>query len=130
MKRFLAVALVPLLLPAGGSLVAQEASGGRAEGVIAGLVVDAGSGTALPGALIVLESVGDGTVLRPAGANGFISRGLSAVTGADGAYRIAGLAPGPYRLYVRHLAYREAALDIELSQSSFHLSVGLVVQPI
>lgn len=130
MQRLLALALATLLTLADGPVYAQQIGSGRTNGVIAGMVVDAGSGAPLAGALVVLETVGDGAVLRPAGSGAFIGRGVSAVTAPDGSYRLSGLAPGPYRLYVRHLAYREAALDLELSQSTFHLSVGLVVHPI
>src|SRR5688572_849245 len=119
------------LLTIAPALSAQQyLFGDRSNGTIAGMVVDAGTGNGLAGALVVIETVEDGAVLRPAGSGMFISRGVTAVTGPDGSYRVSGLAPGPYRLYVRHLAYREATLDLELSQSTFHLSVGLVVNPI
>lgn len=119
-----------IVMPIATGPVSSQQAAGRSHGIIAGMVVDAGTGAPLTGALVVLETVLDGAVLRPAGSGRFISRGITAVTGNDGVYRLTGLPPGPYRLYVRHLAYREAAVDLELSQSTFHLSVGLVVQPI
>lgn len=119
-----------IVMPIATSSPAAQLTTSRSNGIIAGMVVDAGTGAPLNGALVVLETVLDGAVLRPATSGQFISRGITAVTGTDGVYRLTGLAPGPYRLYVRHLAYREAAVDLELSQSTFHLSVGLVVQPI
>src|SRR5439155_9289567 len=84
----------------------------------------------LTSAVIALEGAGDVAVVQPAGSGVFLSRVLSVMTGPDGSYHFGGLAAGAYRLHVRHLGYREAVLDVELSRSTFQVSVGLVVNPI
>ena len=119
-----------LMTGAGASLRAQQANGGAKDGAVTGVVVDAGSGSPLGSAVIAIEAAGDVAVVQPAGSGVFLSRVLSVMTGPDGAYRFGGLAPGSYRLHVRHLGYREAVLDVELSRSTFQVSVGLVVNPI
>src|SRR5205085_854042 len=125
----LAFAAMSLALPV--SLSAQSADHASPDGVVTGFVIDAGTGTPLSGAVVVIESAGDVTIVRPADSGVFLGRGATAVTKDDGGYRFGGLNPGAYRLRVRHLGYREAVLDVELSVTvSFEVSVGLVVSPI
>ncbi len=127
-----ALLIVTLVATAASRLAAQQAEAGRGDGGITGTVVDAGSGSPLSGASVAIEAAGDAAVVQPAGAGAgaFLSRGLTALTGTDGTYRFAGLVPGAYRVFVRHLGYRESVLDVDLSRSTFQVSVGLVMNPI
>src|SRR6267143_561540 len=60
----------------------------------------------------------EGRVVDPAGrplAAADVSVGRwRATTDADGAWRIAPLEPGPYRIAVRRLGYRPSRLDVDL----------------
>jgi hypothetical protein len=127
----LAGALLAML--AAGPLAAQ---GARATtdipdfGSVSGTVVLAPSGTPISGAVVVLDAVGGDALVIPA-AGAFLARSLSVVTGMDGAYRFGNLAPGAYRLLVRHLGYRPATVAIDLGPGApFRVSVALVVNPI
>jgi hypothetical protein len=90
-----------LCLSAPAALAAQDAaSGSPAPGVeasgrgrVSGKVVAAETGQPIPGAAVVVHRAGDSTV---------VSR---SVTGADGAFRVTGLAPGRYDVRIRHLGY-------------------------
>src|SRR6185312_784979 len=124
------VALISLLLGASRSLAAQSQEADP-NGVVTGFVIDATTGAPLSNAVIALEASGDVTVVQSSGSGAFVSRGSSTVTGVDGSYRFSGLPAGAYRLHVRHLGYRETALDVDLAQTSpFRVSVGLVLTPI
>jgi hypothetical protein len=112
------------LLVVAGPSAAQEG------GTVVGTILDAGSGQPLAGALVLLEPR-PGGAMRPASAGGFWTAGVSQVTDAGGGYRFTGLPAGDYRLLVRRLGYRPAAIDVELRQPDpLRLSVGLTVQPI
>jgi hypothetical protein len=118
---------------AAGPLAAQSARvpGDLPEaGSVSGTVVAAASGAPLAGAVVVLEATGASTLITPT-ATAFFGRSLSVVTSATGAYRFGGLGPGAYRLLVRHLGFRPAAVDVDLAPGApFRVSVGLVVHPI
>ncbi|MBI4500291.1 MAG: TonB-dependent receptor [Gemmatimonadetes bacterium] len=128
--RLAAVAVFVLAVP-GQQVHAQAADRPVADGVVTGFVIDAATGSALSSAIVAIEAAGDVTVVKPAESGVFLARGATAVTDADGGYRFAGLNAGAYRLRVRHLGYREAVIDVELSLAvAFQVSVGLVVSPI
>jgi hypothetical protein len=123
----LVVALV--LIPSRGLL--GQSTAAEPDGVVSGFVIDAASGAPLDNAVVAIEAGGDVTVVHSGGSGAFLSRGANTVSGSDGGYRFAGLPPGAYRLHIRHLGYREAILDVELTQSGpFRVSVGLVLTPI
>jgi hypothetical protein len=110
---------------AAGSALAQAPGG-----AVVGTILDAATGQPLPGALVLLEPRPGGAVRRAEG-GGFWTTGATQVTDAAGAYRFPRLAPGEYRLLVRRLGYKPAAIDVELHQPDpLQLSVGLTVQPI
>ena len=90
-----AAALVLSVFVAVGALHPKRAFGMEETGSIEGLVVAADGGAPLPAALVVL----DGT-------------GLSATTGADGAFAIEGVTAGAYRLTVTREAFAELALPV------------------
>ncbi len=81
--------LHPALLPA------QQAGpdGSR----IVGTVVDAGSREPIAAATVLLAGTG-----------------VSRVTDAEGRFRFEGLSPGTYALSVRHVAYRERGVEVEV----------------
>lgn len=109
---------------------ARAASETPDAGSVSGTVVAAATGSPLAGAVVVLEAVG-GTALVVPTSTAFYGRSLSVVTGTAGTYRFAGLGPGEYRLLVRHLGFRPAAVDVDLAPGApFRVSVGLVVHPI
>jgi hypothetical protein len=116
-----------------GCLLASAAGMARAQepgGTVIGTILDAGTGRALPGAEVLLEPR-PGGALRPADAGGFWTTGVIQVTDAAGGYRFSRLPAGEYRLLVRRLGYRPAAVDVELRHADpLRLSVGLTVQPI
>lgn len=92
-----------------------------AEGIISGQVIESETRAGLPGALVQLEVLEDGTWNSAA----------SATTTASGSYRFAGLEPGQYRLAVTRLGYVSANVEIDLrSATSSRLSVGLEIDPI
>ena len=115
-----------MLLPARVAL-AQTGSG---QSSVTGTVVTASSGLPIAGAVVILESASDASVVAPSG-GAFLGRSLVATTDADGSYRFLALAPGNYRLMVRHLGYRPAVLNVDVTQPvPLRVSVGLVVTPI
>jgi hypothetical protein len=96
---------------------------------VLGTILDAGTGQALPHAVVHLEPRPGGAVT--AAGTGIWASGLSQVTDAFGAYRFTDLAPGEYRLLVRRIGYRPAIVDVDLRQTDpLRLSVGMTVQPI
>ncbi len=131
MRPWLAGALALTL--AGRPLAAQ---GARAPaeppdaGSVSGTVVVASTGTPISGAVVALEAAGEDALVSAA-SGAFVARSMSVVTDVDGAYRFAGLVPGAYRLLVRHLGFRPAAVSIDLAPGApFRVSVALVVNPI
>src|SRR5947207_3285825 len=96
------IALAAALLLARPAL-AQTGSGDAApHGSVSGTVVSAITGDPIGGAVVVLESSSDVSVVTPT-SGAFLGRSLVAVTEIDGTYRFVQLAPGAYRLLVRHL---------------------------
>lgn len=79
-----------------GGVAAQPAS-------VSGLVTDASTGEALPGANVVVTSMEDEAVTKGAAA------------GVNGRYEIAGLTPGRYTVRVRFVGYSEAQREVALS---------------
>ena len=67
-----------------------------AAGIVFGSVREPTRGASLPGARVTVA-------------------GQSAVTAADGSFRIAGLAPGQYQLRVEYLGYEDAVSDITIA---------------
>jgi len=101
-----------------------------ARGTVLGTILDASTGQALPGAVVLLEPGPAGAVVPARGAP-FWATGRTQVTDAQGAYRFMRLPPGEYRLLVRRLGYRPAVVAVDLRQNSpLRLSVGMTVQPI
>ena len=113
------------------ALPAQSGPGGaNAQGSVAGTVVAAAGGLPIGGAVVVLESASDASVVTPS-SGAFLGRSLIAVTDQDGAYRFASLSPGTYRLVVRHLGFRPAVLQVDVTQPvPFRVSVAMQVLPI
>ncbi len=128
--------LLPLIAPAMAALVlaralpAQTGPAGASRGQVLGTVVAAATGQPIGGAVVVLESASDASLLAPS-SGPFLGRSLVAVTDQDGSYRFAALGAGSYRLLVRHLGFRPASIQVDLTQAApFRVSVGLVVNPI
>jgi hypothetical protein len=120
-----------LLLLGAGVPTAAALAQAPVRGSVAGTVVMATTGLPLAGASVTLEPAsGDAALLVPTG-GGYVARGLAVVTGADGGYRFANLPSGHYRLTVRHLGYRPAAVDVALgTEAALRVSVALIVTPI
>jgi len=93
--RAAAAALALSVFVTVGALHPKRAFGMEETGSIQGMVVAADGGAPLPAALVVL----DGT-------------GLSATTGADGAFAIDDVTAGAYRLTVTREAFAELALPV------------------
>ncbi|MYI74828.1 MAG: TonB-dependent receptor, partial [Acidobacteria bacterium] len=93
--RAAAAALALSVFVTVGALHPNRAFGMEETGSIQGMVVAADGGAPLPAALVVL----DGT-------------GLSATTGADGAFAIDDVTAGAYRLTVTREAFAELALPV------------------
>jgi hypothetical protein len=129
--RLLAPLVASLLFRAGQSAHGQaRPDSALPGGTVVGTILDAGTGQALPGALVLLEPWPGGAV-RPVGNAGFWTTGVTQATDAAGGYRFTRLPPGDYRLVVRRLGYRPVALEVELRHPDpLRLSVGLTVQPI
>jgi hypothetical protein len=117
-----------LLITTPPALRAQN--GAAPNGAVSGTVVAAASGQPIGGAVVILESASDASVVASGGGT-FLGRSLVSITDQDGAYRFAPLNAGVYRLLVRHLGFHPAVLQVDLSQAvPFRVSVGLVVNPI
>src|SRR5690242_15871513 len=110
--RTLSLAVVAALLVPASTAAAQQ--GASAQGAVTGTVLAAASGQPIPGAVVVLESASDASVVS-AGSGAFLSRSLVAVTDQDGAYRFAPLQVGVYRLLVRHMGFHPAVIQVDLS---------------
>jgi protocatechuate 3,4-dioxygenase beta subunit len=97
-------------------------------GSIAGRVIDAG-GKPLAGIGVVANEVSRGEHLTIR--NGGVTSGAQTVTDASGAYRIAGLAAGSYRLGAldrgRPLALRGAPPGVELAAGEHRTGVDLAI---
>ena len=121
--------LALLLVPA--SLAAQQPAAAPAPpGSLAGSVLIAATSEPLEGAVVILEPAADAALVAPAGP-AWVRRGMSVITGGDGAYRFTDLPPGDYHLVVRHLGFRPAAVDVSLGASApLRVSVALVMTPI
>jgi hypothetical protein len=98
-------------------------------GSIAGTVVAAGTEQPIPGAVVVLEAARDAAMVttgRP-----LLGRSITTFTNEQGGYRFEGVAPGSYRLMVRHVGFHPAVLEVELARGTpFRVSVGLLVNTI
>lgn len=109
----LLLALLALLVLGAGPSEAQQAGpdGSR----IVGQVVDAAGGDPI-----------SAVTVRMAGA------GVSRVTDQDGRFRFEGLAPGLYLLEIRHVAYRERSVEVEVTGEGmfYQLTVQLSVDAI
>lgn len=122
--RLLASALALLLTATG--LAAQDA----APRAVTGTVVDARTGEAIEGAVVVLEPL-PGGVLGPDRSSGRVPAWRSATTGGGGSYTFRGLPAGAYRLRVSRYAYEPATVEIDVRRgSAASVSVGLVVDPV
>lgn len=128
--RSLSLAATALCVAA--SLPAQTAPAtAGARGSVSGSVVADASGQPVAGAVVVLESSSDASVVTPSSSGAFLGRSLIAVTDVDGSYRFSALAPGAYRMVVRHLGFRPAVLEVDVTQPApFRVSVALTVLPI
>jgi hypothetical protein len=119
------VSALALLLTATG-LLAQDA----APRAVTGTVVDARTGEAIEGAVVVLEPL-PGGVLGPDRSSGRVPAWRSATTGGGGSYTFRGLPAGAYRLRVSRYAYEPATVEIDVRRgSAASVSVGLVVDPV
>ncbi|HET6361353.1 MAG TPA: carboxypeptidase regulatory-like domain-containing protein, partial [Gemmatimonadota bacterium] len=116
-----------LLLGTAVLLPAQEPLAARA---VTGSVVDARTGEAIEGAVVVLEPL-PGGVLGPDRASPSIRAGRTATTAGGGRYTFRGLPAGAYRLRVSRYAYEPATVEIDVRRgSAASVSVGLVVDPV
>lgn len=118
-----------------GQLAAQEVGSSPVDsfprGTVTGTVLDAGTGSPLAGATVVLEPRPNGVVSPAASGAAFWASGAAATSGSDGSYRFSHIPAGRYRLLVRRFGYHPAILEVDLRQrGSIRVSVGLVVQPI
>ncbi len=101
-----------------------------ARGTISGTVVEAESGTPVPGAHVVADP-DPPAAMPPAGASPFLAASRATVTGPEGEYRIGGLPPGRYRLRVQRLGFRPVSLTVELrGAADARVGVGLDVVPV
>jgi len=97
-------------------------------GSIAGRVVD-GEGKPVVGVGVMASNVsgGDSTIIR----NGMITSGVQGLTDATGAYQLAGLSPGSYRIGVldrgKPLLQRSKPPRVELTASEHKTSVDLAI---
>ena len=114
------------LLLTAAPLAAQD----PAPRAVTGTVVDARTGEAIEGAVVVLEPL-PGGVLGPDRATGAIRAWRSATTAGGGRYTFRGLPAGAYRLRVSRYAYEPATIEIDVRRgSAASVSVGLVVDPV
>lgn len=120
-----------LIVVSGRSLCAQEGDRSPPAGTVSGSVIDAQSGDPIADAAVTIDALSEGRVMvRPTG-SGFWGTGRVAATDANGNYGFEGIPPGLYRVSVRRLGYRPAAIEIDLQRArGLRLSVGLVVVPI
>lgn len=95
---------------------------------LAGRVVDAATGSAMPNATVVVEPEVLGAF--PGAGSGFAAAGRTTQTDSAGRYVFTELAPGPYRLYATQYGYRPFSVTIELNRSSAGVSVALAADPI
>lgn len=101
------------------ALVPSLAAGQGAGGSVSGTVVDAEGAQPLADAGVALEPRSGGAALR------------TTRTDAAGRYRFTGVPDGDYRVQVRRLGYRAAAVEVVLRGGAApQLSVGLLVQPV
>jgi hypothetical protein len=113
---------VPAQPPAADTLAAR--------GTISGTVVEAESGTPVPGARVIAYP-DPPAVMPPVGASPFLVASRATVTGPEGEYRLVGLPPGRYGLRVQRLGFRPVSLTVELrGAADARVGVGLDVVPV
>ncbi len=124
--------LMAAMIAAAPALAQGAGGGARGVGSISGRIIDAATGTPLPGTIVALEPVDGGAF--PAGAGGgsaFIQAARSAVTGSGGEYTFEGLPPGSYRLHAQRIGYTSASVEVDLRRAvETRLSMGLGIEPI
>ena len=100
------------------------------QGLIAGTIVDAGSGAPLAEAVLVLEPRDGG--LLPSPGDPFPTLGVRrTVSDVTGVYAFTHLPPGPYVLRVDRVGYRSARVEVDLEAGSTpRLRLRLDVDPI
>ena len=103
-----ALRIATLLLVSALGTAAAAAAQGEASAVVTGVIADAQGGV-LPGVTVTLRNVESGTV-------------RTAVTEADGQYRLAGLQPGQVQLESRAGGFATAEV------TNLALTIGLSVQ--
>ncbi|HET6342761.1 MAG TPA: carboxypeptidase regulatory-like domain-containing protein, partial [Gemmatimonadota bacterium] len=123
-RPLIAATLLTALLP--GPVAAQAPAGSHS---ISGIVIDAATGEALPGSVVVLAPLPEG-LLADGGSSTLVPSGWSTTTTGDGSYVFRGLTSGEYALFVSRLDYKPARVDVELVASRARVSVGLIVDPI
>lgn len=105
----------------GGSALAQATSVGARSGAggVSGLVVDARSGAALPGARIILRPELP-AVLPPAssGSGPFMEGVRTTHSDSAGQYHFASVAHGRYHLRIERVGYRPTTVEVELRGNS------------
>jgi hypothetical protein len=101
-------------------------------GTISGSVIDATTGAPIARANVTLTSAdGFGVLSNPRLASPSLLLARTVTTSATGAYRLADLPIGAYRLYVQRIGYAPATLEVRLGDSGTSpLSIGLVVVPV
>jgi hypothetical protein len=109
---------------------AQEPS----QGVITGMVVDAGTGAPLAGARVYLEPLDRPLLARQThnGADGSPAFRFFqvALTGETGEYRFEPIPPGRYRLHVERAGYGRAEVDVDLALGRARVVLGVPIEPI
>jgi hypothetical protein len=123
-----------LLLWGGGPgpvLAQADGAAQPARGAIAGLVVDAGDATPLPGARVYLEPVESPLRARFThnGSRGF-RFAYVVETDAAGEYRFEEIPPGRYRLHVERAGYGGTQVEVDLGHGGARLVLGVPVDPI
>ena len=98
------------------ALLFAPAAFAQQTGVISGTITDAADGRPLSGASVVLS--------QPGSTGAF----AGAASGADGRYRIDGVAPGGYTLSVRFIGFQEAQVPVTVAAGQTQ-TVDVVLRP-
>jgi hypothetical protein len=87
----------------------------------------AGTGNTLEGVLVAISPLPTGLMVG----DGMLASTMSVLTGADGRYHFAALAPGRYRLRIERIGYRATTLETEVRQPrDARIGVALELEPL